>query len=186
MATTADFRNGMTIIFKGDIYRIIEFLHVKPGKGGAFVRTKLKNIKTGQVIDNTFRAGERIVEARIEGRDMKFLYSSGDIFYFMDLKTYEQMEIPKEYIEEQLKFLKEDMDVKILFYESRPIDLELPIFVHLKVNKTDPGVRGNTAAGGTKPATLETGMVINVPLFIEEGDVLKIDTRTGNYVERVK
>jgi elongation factor P len=186
VATTADFRNGMVIHFNGQLFKIVEFLHVKPGKGGAFVRTKLKNLISGQVIDNTFRAGERIEEIRIETREMEYLYNDGQHYVFMDRETYEQIPISPTVIGEKTKFLKENTVTKVLFNDEKPIDVEIPIFSNLKVVDTKPGVRGDTATGGTKPATLETGYVVTVPLFINQGDILKIDTRTGEYVERIK
>jgi len=185
MADTSDFRNGMVIKFKNDLYKIVEFLHVKPGKGGAFVRSTLKNIFTGQQIENTFRAGEKIEEVRIVAKQMQFLYNDNDLYYFMDNENYEQIPVNREVLGENLRFLKENQQVKLLFNEEKPIDSEMPIHVELAVENTDPGVRGDTASGGTKPATLETGYVLQVPLFINEGEILKIDTRTGEYVERV-
>lgn len=185
MADTSDFRNGMVIKYKNDLYKIIDFLHVKPGKGGAFVRTTLKNIFTGQQIENTFRAGEKIEEVRIVARQMQYLYTENDLYYFMNNDTYEQIPVPKEVLGDNLQFLKENQQVKLLFNEDRPIDSEMPIHVELEVTKTDPGLRGDTATGGSKPATVETGYSVQVPLFINEGDSIKIDTRNGEYVERV-
>ena len=185
MATTADFRNGMVIALDGTLYMIIEFQHVKPGKGGAFVRTKLKGVVSGKVIDKTFRAGERVEEARVERHTMQYLYSSGDMYYVMDPSTYEQIPISKIIIGDGLKYLKEGLEISVLMYEESPIAVELPYFVELKVETTDPGVRGDTATGGTKPATLETGAIIQVPLFIDVGDTLKVDTRKNEYIERV-
>ncbi len=185
MADTSDFRNGMIIRWKDDFYKIVDFLHVKPGKGGAFVRTSLKNIFTGQQIENTFRAGEKVEEIRIIARQMQYLYSDNNIYYFMDNETYEQIPVQREILEENLKFLSENQQVKLLFHEDKPIDSEMPPHVELTVTDTTPGVRGDTATGGSKPATLETGYSVQVPLFVDEGDILKIDTRTGEYVERV-
>lgn len=185
MADTSDFRNGMVIKYKNDLYKIIDFLHVKPGKGGAFVRTTLKNIFTGQQIENTFRAGEKVEEVRIVARQMQYLYSENNLYYFMDNDSYEQIPVPKEVLGDNLQFLKENQQVKLLFNEERPIDSEMPIHVELEVTKTDPGLRGDTATGGSKPAAVETGYTVQVPLFINEGDVIKIDTRNGEYVERV-
>lgn len=185
MADTSDFRNGMVIKYKNDLYKIIDFLHVKPGKGGAFVRTTLKNIFTGQQIENTFRAGEKIEEVRIVARQMQYLYTENELYYFMNNDTYEQIPVSKEVLGDNLQFLKENQQVKLLFNEERPIDSEMPIHVELEVTNTDPGLRGDTATGGTKPATVETGYSVQVPLFINEGDILKIDTRNGEYVERV-
>ncbi len=185
MADTSDFRNGMVIKYKDDFYKIVDFLHVKPGKGGAFVRTTLKNIFTGQQIENTFRAGEKIEEIRIVARTLQYLYNDNDLYYFMDNDTYEQIPVNKDILGENLRFLKENQQVKLLFHDDKVIDSEMPIHVELEVTKTDPGVRGDTATGGSKPATVETGYIVQVPLFINEGDILKIDTRTGDYVERV-
>ncbi len=186
MYDTSDFRNGLKIEIDGTPFEIIEFLHVKPGKGGAFVRTKLKNLQTGAVLNKTFRSGEKVGKPDLVDRHMQYLYSQGDELVFMDLETYEQFTIPFEKIEDKAKFLKENMEVDILYYKNQPISIELPTFVELEVVETEPGFKGDTATGGTKPAVLETGAKINVPLFINIGDKLKIDTRTGQYVERVK
>lgn len=175
----------MVLDFEGAFYQIVEFQHVKPGKGGAFVRTKLKNVQTGSVIDRTFRAGERVVEARLERTPFQYLYSDGGSYHFMNTETFDQMAIPAERVESEKGYLKENLRVVILMKGDEPISLEIPTFVGLAVRKTDPGVRGDTASGGSKPATMETGLVVQVPLFIQEGDVLKIDTRTGQYVERM-
>ncbi len=185
MATTADFRNGMNLVIDNEIFSIVEFQHVKPGKGGAFVRTKLKNLKTGAVIDRTLRAGERVEEARVEERKMQYLYESGNLYYFMDLNTYDQIPLSESVLENQLNFLKETEIVSVLIHDSDPIGIVLPFFVELKVVETDPGMKGDTASGGSKPAKLESGVVIQVPLFINEGDMVKVDTRTGVYIERV-
>ena len=185
MATTADFRNGMGIILDKELYTIVEFLHVKPGKGGAFVRTKLKGVVSNKVIDKTFRAGERVEEARIERHAMQYLYASGDIYYMMDPSTYEQVPVSKDIIRGAVKYLKEGMTLNVLTHDDAPIAIELPFFVELSVKATDPGVRGDTATGGTKPATLETGAVVQVPLFVNVGDTLRIDTRKNEYIERV-
>ena len=186
MADTSDFRNGLIIKFKNDLYSIVEFQHVKPGKGGAFVRSTLKNLRTGRVLENTFRAGEKVEVVRVERRKYQYLYSEGDMLVCMDSETYEQINISKELFSEGLKFLKESEEVEILFNGSEIISVEIPIFINLKVVVTEPGFRGDTATGAMKPARLETGAQINVPLFINEGDVLKVDTRTGEYSERVK
>ena len=186
MADTSDFRNGLIIKFKNDLYSIVEFQHVKPGKGGAFVRSTLKNLRTGRVLENTFRAGEKVEVVRVERRKYQYLYSEGDMLVCMDNETYEQINISKELFSEGLKFLKESEEVEILFNGSEIISVEIPIFINLKVVVTEPGFRGDTATGAMKPARLETGAQINVPLFINEGDVLKVDTRTGEYSERVK
>ena len=186
MADTSDFRNGLIIKFKNDLYSIVEFQHVKPGKGGAFVRSTLKNLKTGRVLENTFRAGEKVETVRVERRKYQYLYSDGDMLVCMDNETYEQINVPNDLFSEGLKFLKESEEVEILFNGSEIISVEIPIFINLRVVETEPGFRGDTATGALKPAKLETGAQINVPLFISEGDILKVDTRTGEYSERVK
>jgi elongation factor P len=186
MADTSDFRNGLIIRFKNDLYTITEFQHVKPGKGGAFVRTTLKNLRTGKVLDNTFRAGEGVEIVRVERRKYQFLYREGEFLICMDNDNYEQINIPIELFGDGSKYLKEGEEIDILFNGSEIINVEIPIFVTLKVTHTEPGFRGNTATGAMKSADLETGAVINVPLFIDIGDVLKVDTRTGGYVERIK
>lgn len=186
MADTSDFRNGLIIKFKNDLYTIVEFQHVKPGKGGAFVRTTLKNLRTGRVLDNTFRSGESIEIVRVERKKFQYLYREGDYLVCMDNETYEQINVPIELFGDGVDYLKESEEVEILFNKDEIISVEIPIFVYLKVTQTEPGFRGDTATGANKPAKLETGVSINVPLFINEGDVLKVDTRTGEYVERVK
>ncbi len=185
MATTADFRNGMPLELDGQLYRIVEFQHVKPGKGGAFVRTKLKNLRTGQVIDRTWNAGERVNEADVRDEPVQFLYEAGGTFHFMNQENYEQFELPKETLGGQEIFLKEGMVISLVTHEGRPLTAELPNFVELAVREAEPGVRGNTVSNLTKSATLESGAVVQVPLFIQAGDVVKVDTRTGRYVERV-
>ncbi len=186
MADTSDFRNGLIIKFKNDLYTITEFQHVKPGKGGAFVRSTLKNLKTGKVIDNTFRAGESVEVVRVERRKYQYLYRDGDFLVCMDNETYEQINVAVEYFGDGVQFLKESTEVDILFNGTEIISVEMPIFVNLEVVETEPGFRGDTATGANKPAKLETGASVNVPLFINQGDVLKVDTRTASYVERVK
>lgn len=186
MISTVDFRNGVRLMVEGDPFYIIEFQHVKPGKGGAFVRTKLKSYLTGNVLDRTFRSGERFEEPALEEREMQFLYATGDDYTFMDSESYEQLTFAKKQLGDNADLIKENMIVKILVYEHRPIDVELPNFIELKVVDADPGVRGDTASGGTKPATVETGAIIKVPLYLEVGTVIKIDTRTRSYVERVR
>ena len=183
--STADFRTGLTIETGGDLYSIIEFQHVKPGKGGAFVRTKLRNLRTGAVTDKTFRAGERMEQAMITRRPMQFLYRAGDEYVFMDTETFDQIPLAEAAVGEGAKFLKPDAEVSVIGYEDETLGVEVPNTVDLVVAKTDPGLRGDTATGGTKPATLETGAVVNVPLFINEEDVIRVDTRTGLYVQRV-
>ena len=186
MADTSDFRTGLIIKFKNDLYSIVDFQHVKPGKGGAFVRSTLKNIKTGRVLDNTFRAGESVDVVRVERKKYQYLYRDADFLVCMDNETYEQINVSVEYFGESVGYLKESEEVDILFNGSEIINVEIPIFVQLKVVDTEPGFRGDTATGATKPAKLETGATISVPLFINVDDLLKVDTRTGGYVERVK
>lgn len=185
MASTADFRNGFTFTDNGELFSIIEFQHVKPGKGGAFVRTKLRNVKTKAVTDRTFRAGERVKEVRLERKPYEYLYNDGSFYVFMDNETYDQIQISKDMIGDSIKFLIENSPCEILFHIETPIEVEIPIFMELEVVQTDPGFKGNTAQNATKPAILSTGAEINVPLFIEIGNVVKVDTRTGEYIERV-
>lgn len=185
MADTSNFRNGFTMNLENAIYSIVEFQHVKPGKGGAFVRTKLKNMYTGAVIDRTFRSGDKVNEVRVEKREMQFLYSENDFFHFMDSETYEQTQLSSETVGDAAQFLIENETVYVSMVENTPITIELPNFVELTVTHTEPGIRGDTAQGSTKPATLETGAVVSVPLFVNQGEKLKIDTRNGEYVERV-
>ncbi len=187
MADTSDFRNGLIIKFKNDLYSIVEFQHVKPGKGGAFVRTTLKNLRTGRVLDNTFRSGESVEVVRVERRKYQYLYKESGGFVLMDNETYEQITVSEELFGDGRKFLKEGEEVELLVDdEENIVNAELPIFVTLKVIETEPGFKGDTATNVLKPAKVETGATVNVPLFVNEGDVLKIDTRTGEYVERVK
>jgi elongation factor P len=182
--STAEFKKGLKIQFDGAPYTIVDFQHVKPGKGGAFVRTKLKHMRLGRVIDNTFRAGEKVELVDFEEKRMQFLYKD-DRYHFMDLDTYDQISLSAEEVGEARDFLKENTEVEILFIESSPVTVELPNFIEIRIAKTDPGIRGDTASGGSKPATLETGAVIQVPLFLNEGDVVKVDTRSGDYLGRV-
>jgi elongation factor P len=182
--STAEFKKGLKIQFDGAPYTIVDFQHVKPGKGGAFVRTKLKHMRLGRVIDNTFRAGEKVELVDFEEKRMQFLYRD-DRYHFMDLDTYDQISLSAEEVGEARDFLKENTEVEILFIESSPVTVELPNFIEIRIAKTDPGIRGDTASGGSKPATLETGAVIQVPLFLNEGDVVKVDTRSGDYLGRV-
>jgi elongation factor P len=182
--STAEFKKGLRIVFDGNPYTIVDFQHVKPGKGGAFVRTKLKHMKLGRVIDNTFRSGERVELVDFEEKRMQFLYRD-ERYHFMDTETYEQVSLSENEMGDAREYLKENMEVEVLFIDGAPAALELPNFVELAIVKTDPGVRGDTAQGGTKPATLETGAVVQVPLFLSEGDVVKVDTRTGEYLGRV-
>ena len=184
MISAGDFRNGVTIELEGNIYQIIEFQHVKPGKGAAFVRTKLKNIKNGGVTETSFRPTEKFPAARIDRKDMQYLYNDGDLYYFMDLDSYEQVPIGKDLIGENFKFVKEEMICKIHSYQEKPFAVEPPMFVELEVTDCEPGVRGDTATGASKTATVETGATIRVPLFINTGDKIRIDTRTSEYLER--
>ncbi|UCC66753.1 MAG: elongation factor P [Deltaproteobacteria bacterium] len=184
--STVDFRKGLKIELEGEPYVIVDFLHVKPGKGGAFIRTKLKSLATGNVIDRTFRSGERIETPALEERKMQYLYREGDKYHFMDNETFEEFTLTQDQLGENRNFLPENGELQILFHCGQPIGVELPIFVELKIVQTEPGVRGDTATGGSKPAILETGAVIQVPLFLNEGDVIKVDTRTGEYIERVR
>lgn len=185
MISTNEFRNGSTINLENQLYQIIEFQHVKPGKGGAFVRTKLRNLITGAVLDKTFRAGERVEDAYIEQKKLQYLYSSSDEHHFMDQQTFDQYLLTAEKLGDVTHYLKENMIVTALFYEHKLVGVEPPIFVELKVIEAEPGVRGDTAKGGTKQVRLETGYIIQAPLFIKVDDIVKIDTRTGEYVERV-
>jgi len=184
LISTSDFKRGLTIEINGEIYSIVEFQHVKPGKGGAFVRTKLKNLKTGLVLDKTFRAGEKMEQAIIDRKTMQYLYNDGDSYCFMNKDNYEQISLSKEQISGITDLLKEGNDVEVVFCKEELIGAELPNFMSLGVVKTMPGVKGNTVSGGLKPATLETGAIIQVPLFIKEGDKIKIDTRDKRYIER--
>ncbi|UCE62594.1 MAG: elongation factor P [Nitrospirota bacterium] len=186
MISTSEFRNGSRLEIEGEPYYIVEFQHVKPGKGGAFVRTKLKGYRTGSVIDRTFRSGEKFDEPNLEERDMQFLYSGGDDYTFMDTESYEQFTYLKKQLGANTDLLKENTVAKILVYHGQPISMELPIFLELKVVETDPGIRGDTASGGNKPAVVETGAVIKVPLYLEAGEIIKVDTRSREYVERVR
>ena len=185
MADTSDFRNGLILSIDRQYWTIVEFQHVKPGKGGAFVRTRIKNLVTGQVREITYRAGEKVDEVRVEKRPFQYLYSSGGIYYMMDKSTYEQLPIEESMIEDVKGYLKENTDVDIFLDGETPLLVELPNFVELAVASAEPGVRGDTAQGGSKAATLETGVVVQVPLFVEAGDVIRVDTRTGRYVTRV-
>ena len=185
MISASDIRKGTTFEVDGQVFTVIEFLHVKPGKGAAFVRTKLRNVISGGVTDRTFNPTEKLQEAVIERKEMQYLYSDGELYYFMDQETFEQIPLSLEKVEEAIKFLKENMFAIIKFYKGDAFSVEAPNFVELAITETEPGVKGNTATNVTKPATLETGAVINVPLFVNEGDVIRIDTRTGEYMARV-
>jgi elongation factor P len=182
---TSDFRNGLTILQDGEVWQIVEFQHVKPGKGGAFVRTKLKQYKTGKTIDKTFRAGEKMEQAILERMKVQFLYGTGTEHTFMDMETFEPIELPTEEVGEQGKFLVDGLEVMLTYFDSKLLGVEIPPHVEAAVTETDPGVRGDTAQGGSKPATIASGAVVNVPLFINVGDTIKVDTRSGAYLERV-
>ena len=182
---TSQFRNGLKIELDGQPFVIVYFQHVKPGKGGAFVRTRVKNLLNGKVLERTFRSGEKCEEANVDERKMQYLYDDADSLVFMDTETYEQTPISREGVGDAARFLKENTEVEVLFWNGRPVNIELPQFVTLEVTHSDPGLKGDTSSGATKPATLETGAEIQVPLFIKEGDLLRVDTRTGEYTERV-
>ena len=185
MISAGDFRNGVTMEIEGNIYQIIEFQHVKPGKGAAFVRTKLRNIINGGIVEKTFRPTEKFPKAHIERKDMQYLYSDGELYHFMDVETYDQIALDEAAIGDSLKFVKENEVVKILAYDGQVFGIEPPLFVELEITETEPGFAGNTAQGATKPAIVETGAQIQVPLFINQGEIIKIDTRTGEYLGRV-
>ena len=185
MISAGDFRNGITVEIEGNVYQIIEFQHVKPGKGATFVRTKLKNIKNGGVVEKTFRPTEKFPQARIDRVDMQYLYSDGDLYNFMDVNTYEQIALNSDTIGDSLKFVKENEMVKICSHNGSVFAIEPPLFVELEITDTEPGFKGDTATGATKPAVVETGATVYVPLFVEQGDKIKIDTRTGEYLSRV-
>jgi elongation factor P len=182
--STADFRNGLVLELDGALLRIVEFQHVKPGKGGAFVRTRLKNVETGQVFDKTFRAGEKLEEAVLEHKKMQYLYGDGDNYIFMDNESYEQVTVPAEVVGETASFLVENQELSVFLRKGKAVTLELPAAVNLKVSKAEQWLKGDTTGGATKPVTVETGLVLQVPLFVEEGDVVKVDTRSGRYIER--
>ena len=185
MIMAGDFRTGVTVEIDGVVWSISDFQHVKPGKGAAFVRTKLKNVMTGAVLERTFSPTDKYPLAHIETKDMEYLYSDGELYYFMDVETYEQIPLNFEQVEDAIDFIKENDQVKMRFYKGNAFSVEAPNFVELKVTETEPGFKGDTATGTTKPATLETGYHIAVPLFVNEGDVIRIDTRTGEYMSRV-
>lgn len=183
---TSDFRNGLSILYNNDIFTIVEFQHVKPGKGGAFVRSKMKNLRTGATIERTWNAGEKVEQARLERKGMQYLYSQDDDFFLMDMETFEQISIPGSLLGDKTKYLKENIEVQVVIYKEQVVQVTVPDFMELEVTETDPGVRGDTASGGSKPATLETGAVVRVPFFINIGDRVKVDTRTDTYLERLK
>lgn len=184
MISTNDFRTGVTIEVDGEVYSVVEFQHVKPGKGSAFVRTKLKNVRTGAVLERTFAAGEKLPRAHVERREVQYLYNTGTEYVVMDTQTYEQFGLTDDQLGDAVKFLKENMTLWVLTHAGTHIGIELPNFVELEVVETDPGVKGDTATGGSKPAKLETGAVVKVPLFVNVGDRIRVDTRTGQYIER--
>ena len=184
MISVNDFRTGLTIEVDNGIWRVVDFQHVKPGKGAAFVRSKLRNLRTGAIQEKTFRAGEKLGKAQIDNRRMQYLYANGDQHVFMDTESYDQIELPDSQIEYELKFLKENMAVSIMMFGSETLGVELPNTVELKVTETEPGIKGDTASGGTKPAIVETGLSVNVPFFVNEGDVLIVNTTDGSYVSR--
>lgn len=186
MYSTGDFKKGLKIELDGTPYIIVDFLHVKPGKGGAFVRTKIKNLVTGKVLDQTFRSGEKVKRPDLVEREMQYLYQDGENFYLMDNQTFEQVALTGEQLGDAVSFLTDNLNVNVLFFNQQPVAVDLPNFVELEVTQTEPGVKGDTASGGSKPATLETGAVIQVPLFVNEGERVKVDTRTGTYMERAK
>ena len=185
MISAGDFRKGVTFEMDGDVYQIIDFQHVKPGKGAAFVRTKIKNVMSGTTKEVTFNPNDRHPLARIETKEMQYLYNDGELYYFMDNETYEQLPLNKDEVEEAILYIKENDNATIRFYQGKPFEVLAPNFVELVVSSTEPGVKGDTATGATKPATLETGATVNVPLFVNIGDKVKIDTRTGEYLSRV-
>ncbi|WP_079530252.1 elongation factor P [Halobacillus hunanensis] len=184
MISVNDFRTGLTIEVDGNIWQVMDFQHVKPGKGAAFVRSKLRNLRNGNIQEKTFRGGEKVERAHIENRKMQYLYESGDMHAFMDTETFEQVELPTAQISQQLNYLKANMEVQIQSYQGETIGVELPNNVELEVTETEPGIKGDTASGGTKPATLETGLIVQVPFFINEGETLVISTNDGKYVSR--
>ena len=184
MISVNEFKNGLTIEVDGELWRVVEFQHVKPGKGSAFVRSKLKNLRTGAVQEKTFRAGEKVNQAQIDRKKMQYLYADGDNYVFMDTNTYEQLELPGSQIEEELKYMKENMVVSIIMFGTETLGVELPNTVDLEVKETEPGIKGDTSSGCSKPATMETGLVVQVPFFVSEGDVLTINTSDGTYISR--
>ncbi|TAM85624.1 elongation factor P [bacterium] len=186
MISSNDFRNGVTITIDGQLWTVVEFLHVKPGKGAAFVRTKLKNVKTGQTLERTFRAGEKLERATVDNREMQMLYNDADGYHFMDLESYENITLQRDLIGGPADFLKDGMKIQVQFHDAVPIGADLPAHVELEVKETEPGFKGDTATGATKPALLETGATVNVPLFVNPGDVIRIDTRDRRYIGRVQ
>lgn len=186
MITTSEFRKGAKIEIKGAPHEIVEFQHIKMGRGGAIVKTKVRNLKTGSIFEESFKGGEKVETPNLEEKQMQYLYKQDELCYFMDTESYEQFPLTEAQLGDALKFLKENMTVKILYYKNEPLTVDIPLFVELKIEKTDPGFKGDTASGGSKPAVLETGAVVKVPFHINEGDIIKVDTRTSEYIERVK
>lgn len=186
MISAGDFKKGVTFEMDGNVYSIVEFQHVKPGKGSAFVRTKIKDIKSGSTVEKTFSPNEKYPKAEITTKDMQYLYNDGDLYYFMDLETYEQIPLGKEQVEEAIMYLKENDNATIKFHSGDAFNVAPPLFVELTITETEPGFKGDTATGANKPAIVETGASVTVPLFVNEGDIVRIDTRTGEYMERVK
>lgn len=184
MISANSFRQGLVILLDGQLYSVVNFSRVKPGKGGAYVKTKIRRLSDGNILDRTFRSEERVEDVRLDQKSMQFLYRDGELLYFMDNETYEQQPLTVQQLGDAVKFLAESATIKVEFHEDKPVGVQLPTSVELEVVKTDPGVRGDTATGGSKPAELTTGHVVQVPLFIQTGDVLRIDTRTGEYLER--
>ncbi|MDA8236000.1 MAG: elongation factor P [Clostridia bacterium] len=184
MISTSDFKTGLTIELDGDVFSVVDFQHVKPGKGAAFVRTKLKNIRTGGVVERTFNAGEKVPRGRVDRREMQYLYNDGENYNFMDTESFEQVAMTGEQLGDAVKYLIDNMTIGVMFFQGQSIGVDLPNTVELKVVETAPGIKGDTASGGSKPATLETGLVVQVPFFVNEGDVLIIDTRNATYVKR--
>lgn len=182
---TSDFKNGITIVQDGDVWQIVEFQHVKPGKGGAFVRSKLRQVRTGKTVDKTFRAGEKMDQAILERRPLQFLYTSGETYAFMDMESFEQVEVNEDLLGDRAKYLIDQLEVTFVYWDDAILDIELPTAIEAEVAETDPGVKGDTASGGNKPATISSGATVTVPLFINIGDVIKVDTRSGTYLERV-
>ena len=185
MISAGDFRNGTTFEMDGKVYKIVEFQHVKPGKGAAFVRTKLKDVMSGNVLERTFNPNEKVKEAQIDRKDIQYLYNDGDMYYFMDNETYEQLPLTKDELGDTLNYLTDNMQVKVISFKGKVFGIEPPLFVELEITYTEPGFKGDTSTGASKPATTQTGYVVNVPLFVEIGDKIRIDTRTGEYMERV-
>ncbi|MCQ2560127.1 MAG: elongation factor P [Clostridia bacterium] len=184
MVSTNEFKTGLTIEFENDVYQVVEFQHVKPGKGSAFVRAKITNLRTGAVIERTFNAGEKLPKARVERREVQYLYNDGSDYNFMDMESFDQIALSVDDLGDAVKYLKENMMIKIMSYNGQSLGVDLPNFVELEVVETEPGIKGDTATGGTKPATLETGYIVQVPFFVNVGDVLQIDTRSGQYLKR--